>query len=56
MGVDRGRLGSSKTLLTGIDRTIEILNLLAIVAIGSRGAGDRLAPAEVGGRHPSREK
>lgn len=42
MGFYRGRLGSRKTLLNGIDRKIQMVDLLAIAAIGEDSAGLRL--------------
>ena len=39
MGFDRGRLGSRKTLLNGIDRKIQMVDLFAIAAIGEECAG-----------------
>ena len=42
MGFDRGRLGSRKTLLNGIDRKIQMVDLFAIAAIGEEGGGDQL--------------
>lgn len=50
MGFDRGRLGSRKTLLNGIERKIQIVDLFAIAAIGEECAGVRLnyAPLRAG--------
>jgi len=42
MGLDRGRLGSRKTLLNGIDRKIQMVDLFAIAAIGEECVGVRL--------------